>query len=134
MVGIFDPACKLLPSWTKELYLCGWGGGGGGIELYSRPYSAGVLLSVSRFRTYKIISPPQTKMTSKDIKGLVSLKFLSPCVKVLTLVHSPRCTRRSCTSSCRVTSLATSTSTWTRRSSSSLPEGRVPIVFNLLFV
>jgi hypothetical protein len=22
MVGIFDPACKLLPPWTKELYLC----------------------------------------------------------------------------------------------------------------
>ncbi len=45
MVGIFDPACKLLPSWTKELYLCGWGGGV--VELYSRPYSAGVFNSVS---------------------------------------------------------------------------------------
>jgi hypothetical protein len=22
LVGIFDPACELLPSWTKELYLC----------------------------------------------------------------------------------------------------------------
>ncbi len=22
LVGIFDPACKLLPPWTKELYLC----------------------------------------------------------------------------------------------------------------
>ncbi len=22
MVGIFDPACELLPPWTKELYLC----------------------------------------------------------------------------------------------------------------
>ncbi len=22
MVGIFDPACELLPSWTKELYTC----------------------------------------------------------------------------------------------------------------
>ncbi len=22
MLGIFDPACELLPSWTKELYLC----------------------------------------------------------------------------------------------------------------
>ncbi len=36
-------------------------------------------LFLSRFRTYKITSPPQTKMTSKDdIKGLVSLKFLRP--------------------------------------------------------
>jgi hypothetical protein len=31
-------------------------------------------LSLTRFRTYKIAVPPQTKMTSKDdIKGLVSL-------------------------------------------------------------
>jgi hypothetical protein len=22
MVGIFDPACELLPSWTQEIYLC----------------------------------------------------------------------------------------------------------------
>jgi hypothetical protein len=22
MVGIFDPACELLPPWMKELYLC----------------------------------------------------------------------------------------------------------------
>jgi predicted anti-sigma-YlaC factor YlaD len=37
-------------------------------------------LFLTRFRTYKIASPPQTKMTSKDdIKGLVSLKLLCPC-------------------------------------------------------
>jgi hypothetical protein len=36
-------------------------------------------LFLTRFRTYKIASPPQTKITSKDdIKGLVSLKFLCP--------------------------------------------------------
>ncbi len=36
-------------------------------------------LFLTRFRTYKVASPPQTKMTSKDdIKGLVSLKFLRP--------------------------------------------------------
>ncbi len=36
-------------------------------------------LFLTRFRTYKITSPPLTKMTSKDdIKGLVSLKFLRP--------------------------------------------------------
>jgi hypothetical protein len=36
-------------------------------------------LFLTRFRTYKITSTPQTKMTSKDdIKGLVSLKFLRP--------------------------------------------------------
>jgi hypothetical protein len=43
--------------------------------MYCGPYSA----------TYKIASPPQTKMTNKDdIKGLVSLKFLRPC---LSLIH-----------------------------------------------
>jgi hypothetical protein len=39
-------------------------------------------LFLTRSRTYKIASPPQSKMTSKDdIKGLVSLKFLRPCFK-----------------------------------------------------
>ncbi len=34
-------------------------------------------LFLTRFKTYKIASPPQTKMTSKDdIKALVSLQFL----------------------------------------------------------
>ncbi len=38
-------------------------------------------LFLARFRTYKIATPPQTKMTSKDdIKGFVSSKFLSLCV------------------------------------------------------
>ncbi len=37
------------------------------------------ILFLTRVRTYKIASPPQTKMASKaDIKGLVSLKFLGP--------------------------------------------------------
>ena len=37
-------------------------------------------LFLTRFRTYKIASPPLTKMTSKDdIEGLVSLKLLRPC-------------------------------------------------------
>jgi hypothetical protein len=36
-------------------------------------------LFLTTFRTYKIATPPQTKVTSKDdIKGLVSLKFLRP--------------------------------------------------------
>jgi hypothetical protein len=36
-------------------------------------------LFLTKFRTYKIASPPQTKMTSKDdMKGLVSLNFLRP--------------------------------------------------------
>jgi hypothetical protein len=42
-------------------------------------------LFLTRFRTYKIASPPLTKMTSKDIKGLVSLKFLRPCKTVSNL-------------------------------------------------
>ncbi len=105
LVGIFDPACKLLPPWTKELYLCtvgplsslwpppplpklivqylqtvcGWEGGGMlncAVDHILQVYT----LFLTRFRTYEIASLPQTKMTSKDdIKGWVSLKFLSPC-------------------------------------------------------
>ncbi len=101
MVDIFDPACELLPTWTKEIYLCtvaplqyllpdlpppppppfskkmhnifrqlcGWG-----VKLYCRPYSAGVLHSVSdQIQNLQIVSKPQTKVISKDdIKGLVS--------------------------------------------------------------
>jgi hypothetical protein len=58
-------------------------GGGGGregvlkctVDQILRVYT----LFLTRFRTYKIVSPPLTKITSKDdIKGLVSLKFLRP--------------------------------------------------------
>jgi hypothetical protein len=64
MVCNIGPACELLPTWMKELYLC---------------TVAPLLYLLTRFGTYKIASPPQTKMTSKDdIKGLVSLKFLRP--------------------------------------------------------
>ncbi len=106
MVGIFDPACELLPPWTKELYLCtvapllltdlptplpklnvqsiltvcGCGGGGGVLNcVVDQILQEFYTLFLARFRTYKIASPPQTKMPFKeDIKGLVSLKFLRP--------------------------------------------------------
>ncbi len=43
-------------------------------------------LFLTRVRTYKIASPPYTKMTSKDdIKGLVSLKFIRPCCQLMQL-------------------------------------------------
>ncbi len=46
-------------------------------------------LLLTRFRTYKIASPPLTKMTSKDdIVGLVSLKFLRPCSYICNSLHS----------------------------------------------
>ncbi len=129
LVGIFDPACELLPPWTKELYLCTvaplsslWPPPppsqtkctvytdrvclrGGGWIVLCRPYSAGILHSVSYqmqnlpnyffffffffwgggifsifFRTNYFTTP--NKMTSEnDIKGLVSIKFLRPCEK-----------------------------------------------------
>ncbi len=74
------------PSQTKctVLYIqtvCVCGGVGGGVlncpvdHILQEFYT----LFLTRFRTYKIASPPQTKMTSADdIKGLVSLKFLHP--------------------------------------------------------
>ncbi len=112
MVCIFGPACELLLPWMKELYgtcvllplYCTF-------SLTSSPLPNvqfiqtvcdlwGVLkctvdhipqefytLFLTRFRTYKIASPPQTKMTSKDdIKGLVSLKFLRPCFNLFCLL------------------------------------------------
>ncbi len=56
-----------------------WGGGVGGCwnvlwTIFCRSFT---LCFWPDFRTYKIATPPQTKMTSKDdIKGFVSLKFL----------------------------------------------------------
>ncbi len=45
-------------------------------------------LLLTRFRTFKIASLPQTKMTSKDdVKGLVSLKFLRPCLPIFRNVN-----------------------------------------------
>ncbi len=108
VVCIFNPACELLSPWMKELYLCTvapllyllsdllppppfpivqlyadsvwlWGGGGAGGMLNG---AVDHILQefLTRFRTYKIATPPQTKMTSKDdIKGFVSLKFLRLC-------------------------------------------------------
>ncbi len=100
MVCIFDPACELLPPWTKEQYLCTvaplsslWppplpklnvqyiktvcvtGGGGGDVELCCRPYSAVVLHSVSgQIQNLQNCYTTPKQMTSKDdIKGLLSL-------------------------------------------------------------
>jgi hypothetical protein len=120
MVRIFDPACELLPPWTKELYLCTvaplpslWPpppsppsqtkctlysiylwyiqtvctvGRGCWIVLWTifcRSFTCEFYtLFLTRFRTYNIASPPQTKMTSKDdIKGSV---FLRPWLLVLS--------------------------------------------------
>ncbi len=102
LVGIFESACELLPPWTKELYsctlaplsslwpppplhkinvqyiqtVCVWGGGG----LCCRPYSAGILYSVSdQIQKQPNYFTTPNKMTSEDdIKGLVSVKFLRP--------------------------------------------------------
>ncbi len=108
LFGIFDPACELLAPWAKGiilLYCCSsifsltshplpplpklnvqyiqtvyvWGGGGG--WMCWRPYSAGILHSVSdRIQNLPNCFTTPNKMTSEnDIKGLVSLKFLRPC-------------------------------------------------------
>ncbi len=59
------------------------GGGGGGGELCSRPYSSGILHSVSdQIQNLRNFFTTPNKITNEDdIKGLVSLKFLSPWVK-----------------------------------------------------
>ncbi len=104
LIGIFDPACELLPPWMKELYSCivaplsspwphppppspsqtkctvytdggVWGGGG-----WIVPYPAGILHSVSdKIQTLPNCFTTANKMTSEDdSKELVSLKFLRP--------------------------------------------------------
>jgi hypothetical protein len=60
-----------------------WGGGRGGGRVLNCAEDHNLqefhTLFLTRFRTYKIASQPQTEMTTKDdIKGLVSLKFLHP--------------------------------------------------------
>jgi hypothetical protein len=71
---------------------CGGGGGRGCWKLLKctvdHILQEFYTLFLTRFRTYNIAAPPQTKMTSKDdIKGLVSLKFLRPWFQGLELIH-----------------------------------------------
>jgi hypothetical protein len=111
MVCIFGPACELLPPMEEGtiLYLCtvapllyllsdllppyplpnvqyvhavcDCGGVGGGVLKCTVDHILFYALFLTGFRTYKIASPPLTKMTIKeDIKGLVSLTFLCPCL------------------------------------------------------
>ncbi len=58
----------LPPSQTKcTVYIDSVAMGVGGVALCCRPYSAGdYTLFLTRFKTYKIAPPPQTKMTNKD--------------------------------------------------------------------
>jgi hypothetical protein len=58
-------------------------GGKEGVELSYRPYSAGILHSVSdQIQNLRNCFTTPNKMTSEDdIKGLVSLKFLRPWMK-----------------------------------------------------
>ena len=92
LVGIFDPACELLPPWTKELYLCTvaplsslwpspplpklnvqfiqtvsvWGGEGGGeLCCVDHILQEFYTLFLTRCRTYQITLPPQTKWPVK---------------------------------------------------------------------
>jgi hypothetical protein len=68
MDGIFDPACELLPPWTKELHsLWLWGGGVGGVELCCRPYSAGALHSANdQIQNLQNCFTTPNKLTSED--------------------------------------------------------------------
>ncbi len=114
LVGIFDPACELLPPWTKELlYTCVLlplyllsdlfppsppsqtkctvytdsvclRGRGGELCCVDHILQEFYTLFLTRCRTYNFVSyTTPNKMTSEnDIKGLVSLKFLRPCLVV----------------------------------------------------
>ena len=121
MVCIFVPACELLPPWMKELYgtcvllplYCTFSltsfplppfpmystvyrqcvTGGGGVEMYCGPYSAGVLHSFSdQIQNLQNCFTTPNKMTSEDdIKGLVSLKFLRPWWKYINRSQKHEC-------------------------------------------
>ncbi len=110
MVGIYDPACELLPPWRKELYLCTvaplpslwppppsqtkctvytdnewlWGGGEGVLNcaVVCRPYSAGVLHSVfwPDSEPTKLLHHPKQKWPVKTTLRDWSWKFLCPCL------------------------------------------------------
>ncbi len=126
MVCIFDPAWELLPPMDEGtiwylctaaplLYLlsdllpppmysiyrqCVTVGGGGWRCSADHILQEFYTLFLTRFRTYKIASPPQTKMTSKDDSmGLVSLKFLRPWYKEWAGMTWGR--RDKCSISCR---------------------------------
>ncbi len=74
------PPPKLNVQGTDIVCDCGGGGGEGGGMLKCAVYhilQEFYTLFPTRFRTYKIATPPQTEVTSTDdIKGFVSLKFL----------------------------------------------------------
>ncbi len=109
IVCIFDPACELVPPWTKELYgtcvllplyctfslwptppfpmysiyrQCVTVGGGGWCwnVLWTIFGRIFTLCFWPDSEPTKLLHHPKTNMTSKDdVKGLVSLKFLCPC-------------------------------------------------------
>jgi hypothetical protein len=100
--SLWPPPPSPLPNVQYILTVCDWGGGWGGGMLkctVDHILQEFYTLFLTRFRTYTIASPPQTKMTSKDdIKGLVSLKFLRPwmngihgCRGDTCLLGSDRC-------------------------------------------
>jgi hypothetical protein len=84
---LFDPPHPTICTvYTDSVTVGGWWGVVGVVlncavdHILQEFYS----LFLTRFRTYKIASPPKKKITSKyNIKGLVSLKFLRPWLQVL---------------------------------------------------
>ena len=78
---LLPPPPPPFPNYIQTVCVCvgAWGGGEVLNCTVDHILQEFYTLFLTRFRTYKIASPPQTKMTSKDdIKGLVSLKFLRP--------------------------------------------------------
>ncbi len=76
----WPPPSSPLPNVQYMQTVCDCGGGGE-VEVYCGPYSAGVLHSVSdHIQNLQNCFTTPNKITSKDdIKGLVSLRFLRPC-------------------------------------------------------
>ncbi len=80
--SLWPPPPSPLPKLNVQFIqtVCVWGGGDGGWIVLCRPYSAGILHSVSdQMQNLPNYVTTPNKMTSEnDIKGLVSFKFLRP--------------------------------------------------------
>ncbi len=71
-----QPKCTV---YTDSVWLWGWGV----LNCVVDHQQIFCTLFLTRFRTYKIASPPPTEITSKDdLNGFKSLKFLLPCLSL----------------------------------------------------
>ncbi len=96
LLSDLPPPPKLNVHYIQTVCVAVWGGGGLLKCAVDHILQEFYTLFLTRFRTYKIASPPQTKKTSKDvIKGFVPLNFLRPWIEPRTVATSSLAVRSS---------------------------------------